>query len=88
MALQKFMEIVWDERKRLANLTKHGLDFADLTLEFFASAKASAAKRNRLIAVGMLADGTITVIFITLGSEGISIISMRPASAKERRSIL
>jgi uncharacterized DUF497 family protein len=30
--------ITWDERKRQGNLTKHGFDFADLTLEFFLSA--------------------------------------------------
>jgi uncharacterized DUF497 family protein len=29
------MKIVWDEPKRLANLYKHGLDFADLNESFF-----------------------------------------------------
>jgi len=28
------VKIVWDEPKRLANLDKHGLDFADLDLGF------------------------------------------------------
>jgi uncharacterized DUF497 family protein len=28
------MKIVWDEPKRLANLDKHGLDFADLNETF------------------------------------------------------
>jgi uncharacterized DUF497 family protein len=28
------MMIVWDEPKRQANVEKHGLDFADLTLDF------------------------------------------------------
>jgi uncharacterized DUF497 family protein len=28
------MQIVWDEPKRLANLDKHGLDFADLNETF------------------------------------------------------
>ncbi|WP_375450851.1 BrnT family toxin [uncultured Devosia sp.] len=78
------MEVVWDEPKRLANRIKQGLDFADLTPEFFASAKTGNAKRSRLIAIGALADGTVTVIFVKLGSEGLSVISMRPASAKER----
>jgi uncharacterized DUF497 family protein len=32
------MEIVWDEPKRLANLDKHGLDFADLNETFFDTA--------------------------------------------------
>lgn len=28
------MKLVWDEPKRIANIEKHGLDFADLTFEF------------------------------------------------------
>jgi uncharacterized protein len=32
------LEIVWDEPKRLANLDKHGLDFADLNETFFDTA--------------------------------------------------
>jgi uncharacterized DUF497 family protein len=32
------VKIVWDEPKRLANMTKHGLDFAALTEDFFADA--------------------------------------------------
>lgn len=81
------MEIVWDEPKRLANIDKHGLDFADLTLAFFEGALILPAKRNRFQAIGRLADGTITVIFARLGTEGLSVISMRPAKAKERRLI-
>ena len=34
--------------------------------------------------IGRLADGTIAFVFATLGIEGISVISMRPASRKER----
>jgi len=26
------MKVLWDEPKRLANLDKHGLDFADLSI--------------------------------------------------------
>jgi uncharacterized protein len=29
------MKIVWDETKRLANLKKHGFDFAAPDLDFF-----------------------------------------------------
>ncbi|SMC96632.1 BrnT family toxin [Rhizobium sp. RU36D] len=80
------MEIVWDERKRRANIDKHGLDFADLTLDYFLSASIRPAKAGRLQAIGRLKDGTLSVIFLKLGSEGISIISMRPANIRERRS--
>lgn len=78
------MKIVWDERKRQANLLKHGLDFALLDAEFFAAAYIGAAKRDRLLAVGEI-NGIVTIIFIRLGTEGLSVISMRPASRRERR---
>lgn len=79
------MMIVWDEPKRLANLFKHGLDFADVTEEFLADALIVPAKAGRFKAAGRLGDGTVVVIFALLGSEAISIISMRPASPAERR---
>jgi uncharacterized protein len=79
------MMIVWDELKRRANIEKHGLDFADLTLDFYAAATIFPGKAGRYIAVGRLPNGAVTVVFARLGAEGISIISMRPASAKERR---
>ena len=79
------MKIVWDEPKRLANLEKHGLDFADLNEAFFENALvASGNKPRRWRAIGMNAGGVIVVVFAPLGREGISIISMRPASKNER----
>jgi uncharacterized DUF497 family protein len=78
------MRILWDERKRQANLLKHGLDFAVLDAEFFARAYIGPAKRDRLRAIGEV-DGVVTVIFVRLGTEGLSIVSMRPASQKERK---
>ena len=76
--------IVWDEPKRLMNLAKHGLDFADLDEWFFLGAVTVPAKDGRHLAIGRLADGTIAVVFAVLGSEAVSVISMRPASRKER----
>lgn len=79
------LEIVWDEPKRLLNIQKHGLDFADLTLDFFASADIRAAKLGRMIAVGdWRGNSVILVVHRRLGSQAISIISMRPANARER----
>ncbi|WP_343504777.1 BrnT family toxin [Alloyangia pacifica] len=78
------MMIVWEEPKRLVNLAKHGLDFSDLDEAFFLSSLVVPAKENRHIAIGRLADGTIAVVFAVLGSEGVSVISMRPASQRER----
>jgi uncharacterized protein len=78
------MIIIWDEPKRIANIEKHGLDFLDLSLDFFLKASIRPAKKQRLQAIGYLDNGMISVIFFELGSEGWSIISMRPANPKER----
>ncbi len=79
------MKIVWDEPKRQANIAKHGMDFATLTEEFFLSAVVRESRYNRYQAIGMDRNGVISVVFATLGLEGISVISMRPASKDERR---
>jgi uncharacterized protein len=81
------MQIIWDERKRWVNFKKHGFDFADLNLEFFLTAVTMPARDGRSKAVGRLNDGTIVVIYLTLGSEAISVISMRKARADERKAI-
>ena len=78
------MIIVWDEPKRLANIAKHRIDFAEIGPEFFLSALIKPARDRRWVAIGQH-QGVVVVIFATLGSEAISIISARPASAKERR---
>lgn len=76
--------IVWDEPKRQSNLARHGLDFADLDEWFFLDAVTVPAKEGRYMAIGRMNDGTIVVVFAVLGTEGVSVISMRPASRKER----
>ncbi len=82
------MKIVWDEPKRLANIAKHdGLDFADLDEGFFERSMIVPAKGNRLIAVGRVADSVVVVVFVALGSEGVSVISMRHANRRERRLV-
>jgi len=81
------MKIVWDEPKRLANLDKHGLDFADLNETFFDNSLVipSHNKSRRWAAIGLSIRGVIVVVFARLGREGVSIISMRPASRSERK---
>ncbi len=83
---------VWDERKREANIDGHGLDFAIAEERFdWNGAHVSPShpgKRGepRYRAIGLLdAERLITVIVSPLGTEAISIISMRAASAKERK---
>ena len=84
------MIITWDEPKREANIERHGLDFADLERFDWEAAVVRAAKdgrdgRKRGMAIGALEERVILVIFAALGNEAFSIISMRPASRKERR---
>ncbi len=79
------MKIVWDPPKRLANIAKHRLDFATLTEEFCANALVLSAKKGRYRAIEKDAHGVICVVFAALGDEGISVISMRPTSPKERK---
>jgi len=79
------MKITWDEPKRQMNLAKHGLDFASLTVEFFLSSHVEPAKEGRSLAIGEI-DGeiVIAVVFRPLGTEAVSVISMRRANQKER----
>lgn len=78
--------ITYDEHKRQINLAKHGLDFADLDETFFVNALVTKAVNDRFVALGEFQGRTIVaVVFKPLGSEALSVISMRPASRKERR---
>lgn len=65
------------------NIDKHGIDFANIGEEFFLSAIVRPAKDGRYAAIGQL-NGVVVVIFAVLGSEGISIVSARLASKRER----
>lgn len=79
------MKITYDENKRQTNIEKHGLDFAALSFEFFLAAKIFPAKLGRSVAVGEFNGQIIVaVVFKPLGSEALSVISLRPASSKER----
>lgn len=78
------MLIFWDEPKRLANIAKHGFDFASLDEAFFLSAVVVPVRNNRYMAIGRMEDGIIAVVFSYLGSEGLSVISMRSADRAER----
>ncbi|MBI1980271.1 MAG: BrnT family toxin [Methylocystis sp.] len=78
------MRIVWDEPKRLSNIDKHGLDFADIVIDFFLDAFVVPAKAGRFVAIGKLNGETVAVVFVRRGLEAVSVISMRSASRKER----
>ena len=84
------MKIVWDEPKRRTNLATHGLDLADAESFDWDTAlvepgHASETGRPRFRAIGLLNDNLVTLIFSPLGTEAVSVISLRPASRAERR---
>lgn len=81
--MQKPM-IVWDKPKRLINLAKHGLDFADLDEALLLASLVVPAKGGRHMAIGRLSDATIAVVFATRGTEALSVMSKRPTDRKER----
>lgn len=88
-----YVKIICDESKRLANLAKHGLDFADFEHGFswdcFLEVKTKPSKtgRKRIILVGMLnAELVVAAIISPLGSQALSLVSLRPASEKERKA--
>ena len=79
------MLITFDESKLQTNIIKHRLDFRDLSLGFFEAATIFAAPQERLKAIGTFEDRiVIAVVFKPLGTEALTVISMRPASRKER----
>ena len=79
------MRLPWDENKRRQNLVKHGWHFTDLTLDFFVSALVTDSHQGRFKAIGEIdGDAIVALVFCPLGTEALSLISMRPASQKER----
>jgi uncharacterized protein len=80
------MQIGFDEIKRQSNLAKHGLDFAGLDVDYFANSIVVPAKLGRFMAIGVLSNDVIATVFVKLGTQGLSIVSMRRASRNERKA--
>jgi uncharacterized protein len=83
--VHKFHEYHLGRTEADCHFQKHGLDFADVVDFEWETAVIDATHSSRMKAIGYFADGTVVVIFAALGIEAISIISFRPASAKERK---
>ncbi len=85
------VRFVWDEIKRQRNIRLHGLDFEAAAESFdFQEALIEPSYpgldgRARFMAIGPLGDDLVALVFSLLGTEAISIISLRRASRKERR---
>ena len=80
------MHYEWDERKRLSNLEKHGLDFFDVDIVFEAThveLPSSHTNETRYLAIGTLEGRFVTIVY-TVRGEVIRIISFRRARHEER----
>ena len=84
------MDFEWDEAKRLANILKHGIDFAD-AIAMFTDAFIETEDRRREYgelryrAVGRLGEVVIQVAY-TWRSDKRRIISARRAGRNDRRA--
>jgi hypothetical protein len=82
---------VWDETKRLSNLTKHGLDFRDAYLVYDDPNKctydASREDEYRLMDVALLVvkGRLLTLVYMEIGDD-VRVISFRNASREERKA--
>ncbi len=83
------MELEWDSRKAAANLSKHGVDFADAaTVVYDDQAITIPEERSgeeRFVTIGMDALGRILVVVYTWRDERLRLISARKATPRERR---
>ena len=82
--------IVWDERKREANLRKHGFDFADGHLVYDNPEKITLptprdGERREMDLAFVEAIGTVLSLVYVSRAEDIRAISFRRASRTERR---
>jgi uncharacterized DUF497 family protein len=81
------VKFTWDEPKRLTNLAKHGLDFADAAKVFAGPMVLFADDRfdyreQRMIGVGLLDDLVVLIVHVER-DDTIRIISMRKADGSE-----
>jgi len=84
------VRFVWDEKKNLANLKKHGVDFNDAVrawydpdrLDFF-DEEHSTDKEDRWIFLGAVAGVVLYVVETEPAKDTVRIISARRASKHE-----
>ena len=84
------MEFEWDENKRLANISKHGIDFLAIPVVFEGFTVTVEDNRfaygeQRFITLGLLQGRVVTVVH-TEREDEIRIISARKATKYEERS--
>jgi uncharacterized protein len=85
------MAFEWDEAKRLANIEKHGIDFADVEQVFAGDfIETEDLRRNygekRFHAVGRLGNHIVQIAYTWRGGGRRRIISARRAGRNDRRT--
>ncbi len=80
---------VWDEKKREANLSKHGFDFADAGIVYYDPGKLTSIssrndeERNKDLAMVEMLGTVLALVYVERG-DYVRIISFRRASRRER----
>ena len=81
------MNYIWDSKKRLSNLLKHGVEFSDAVLVFeddlAVTIEDSYQNEQRFITLGCDAHSRILVVVYTHKNDVIRIISARKANKTE-----
>jgi uncharacterized protein len=83
------MQFEWDESKRISNLRKHGIDFADIPAVLGGSILTIPDDRfdygeERFVTFGLL-QGRVVAVVHTESEDYIRIISARKATKNEQR---
>lgn len=81
------MKFDWDERKRKANLRRHGIDFVDCESVFAGPTATIPDDRfeygeRRFVTFGLVADRVVSVVH-TETADAIRVISIRKATKRE-----
>ena len=91
MAMSKHYNLAvyeWNEAKRQANLSKHGLDFADMTAFDWNNAIEAMDDRHgepRWVATGYIGDRLCVAVYAIGNQDSVRLISLRNATSAERR---
>lgn len=84
------MEFEWDARKAVANLHKHGVDFADAGTmlhdeQAITILDEGSDEEDRFVTLGTDALGRVLVVVYTWRGDRPRLVSARKATAGERR---